>query len=415
MNDSGTKKLHSSAGLSAILACVLTLLPFAASAADGPKLPKPSSDDRDNYIRRARVWEPTDVASKDLYNGPKGKLKFAVDQEITCDFVPKPLAGFTAKFLCRLEDGSIVKVKYEEGIQYKEVYGEVLGTRLFWALGFPADRMLPIRVTCRGCPRNPWKYVDARKNKHGLDEKGLIRSLPPDAEIGTYTFDPATMEEKLDAELIEVHKDQGWSWSALKRVDHKLGGATRAEIDALKLLNAFVQNADNKFKQNALVCPRSEIVKSRAGSVTCGHPVMYVDDLGAVFGKGGLTTGYSGRVDFDAWEKRHVWRNSKSCRARLASIGWILRKSTLRDPVISEEGRSLLARQMEQLSDSQIADLFRAARIDRLHQMTTKDHSAPREVTLRDWVELFKKKRDEITEHPACPQRDGPAASDAVR
>ncbi|HZI92870.1 MAG TPA: hypothetical protein VFE84_01390 [Patescibacteria group bacterium] len=414
MNDRRTKKPRSSAGLSTVVAFAFIFLPLAAAADDSLKLPKPTADDRDEYIRRSRVWEPTDVASKDLYNGPVGKLKFAVDQEITCDFVPRPLGGFTAKFLCRLEDGSIAKVKYEQGSRYKEVYGEVLGTRLFWALGFPADKMLPVRVTCRGCPRYPWKYIKARKNKHGLDEKGLIRSFPPEAEIGTYTFDPAAMEEKFDAELIEVHKDQGWSWSALKKVDDRLGGATRAEIDALRLLNAFVQNADNKYKQNQLVCPRKELVKSDDGKVTCGHPVMYVDDLGAVFGKGGLTTGYSGRVDLDAWRKRHVWRRSRSCKARLASIGWILRKSTLRDPVISEEGRALLARQLEQLSDKQIADLFRAARIDRLHQMTTDGHSPPREVTVQDWVDLFKKKRSEITQHPACPRRHGSAASDAV-
>src|SRR6266850_2507215 len=103
MNDRGTKRPHSSAGLSAVIAFALMLLPFAASADDRPKLPKSTSDDRDDYIRRARVWEPTDVASKDLYNGPVGKLKFAVDQEITCDFVPRPMSGFTAKFLCRLE------------------------------------------------------------------------------------------------------------------------------------------------------------------------------------------------------------------------------------------------------------------------------------------------------------------------
>src|SRR5258706_1949635 len=82
----------------------LLLLPLAAGAGEGLKLPTPSSEERLDYLRRARVWEPTDVSSKDLYNGPPGKLKFAVDQEVVCDFVPKPLAGWTEKFLCRLED-----------------------------------------------------------------------------------------------------------------------------------------------------------------------------------------------------------------------------------------------------------------------------------------------------------------------
>lgn len=380
----------------------LLLFPLTASARESLTLPTPTSGERTEYIRRARVWEPADVASRDLFNGPEGRLQFAVDQEISCDFVPQPLGGFTAKFLCRLEDGTIVKVKYEEEDRYKEEFGEVLGTRLFWALGFHADKMLPVRVVCRGCPRHPWEYLDARSHSP-LDEQGLMRPLPPEAEVGTYAFDPAAIEEALDAEPIQERKHQGWSWKSLKLVDQNLGGASKAEIDALRLLNAFVQNADNKGKQNALACPRDELVEGDAGRVTCRRPILYVDDLGSVFGRGGFTTGYAGRVDYAGWEERPVWRNRDSCRARLAAIGGIFRRSTLRDPVIGEAGRALLSRQLEQLSDAQIADLFRAARIERLHQTIPDGASGRRDVTLEDWVELFKKKRAEITQHPGCP------------
>jgi hypothetical protein len=380
----------------------LLLIPSTASAGDVLKLPTPTSTERIEYVRRARVWEPTDVASKDLYNGPQGKLKFAVDQEVTCDFVPKPLGGWTEKFLCRLEDGRIFKVKYNGRPRFQEAVGEVLGTRLFWALGFYADRMLPVRVTCRDCPREPWKYVHARRNKRRLDEHGLIRSFPPEAQIGTYTFDPAALEEKLDAEPIEQRKDQGWSWKSLTLVDEKLGGATKAEIDALELLMAFVQNADDRSRQNALACPRDDLVKSDEGGVTCRHPILYVDDLGAVFGKGGFTTYFAGRVDYEGWKACPVWRDRASCTARLASIVEPFRNSPLDDPVIGEAGRALLARQLEQLSDAQIGDLFRAARVERLHQTMSDGASGRREVTQGDWVELFKMKRDEITKHPGC-------------
>jgi hypothetical protein len=405
MNGDASKRPRTLPGWSAGLLAALLLFPWTASAASGPKLPTPTSAERIESIRRARVWEPTDVASKDLFNGPEGELKFAVDQEVTCDFVPKVLGGLTEKFMCRLENGKIYKVKYDRGDRFKEVFGEVLGTRLFWALGFPVDRMLPVRVTCRGCPKEPWKFVNEKKNKLPLDEQGLIRSLPPEAEVGTYTFDPAAIEEKLDAAAIEEKKNQGWSWSSLDHVDESLGGATKAEIDALKLLNAFVQNADNKFKQNSLACPRAELVKDDAGNVTCRRPIMYVSDLGSVFGKGGFVTGYDGRVDYEGWKERAVWRNSDNCRARLVSIGGILRTSTLRNPEIGEAGRALLAGQLEKLSDAQIADLFRAARIERLHQTTSDGSSGRREVTVGDWVALFKVKRDEITKHDGCETR----------
>lgn len=386
-----------------LLLCVLCFAPCASET--DLKFPPPTKEQRTALIRRARVWEPANVSKRDLYNGPRGALDFDVDQEITCNFVPQSLDGWTEKFLCRLDDGRIVKVKYVESDRYKEAYGEVLGTRLFWALGFHTDRALPVRVTCRDCPRKPWTYVNAGKNKDLLDEAGKIGPLPAEAEVGTWTFDPAAIEERLDGAIIEREKDEGWRWSSLALIDESAGGASKAEIDALRLLNAFVINSDNKHTQNAFVCPRSEIVKDAAGHVTCGRPVMYVSDLGAVFGKGGFLTGYEGRVDYEGWKKRSVWKNERRCTAWLLPIGGIWRPSTLRHPRVSEEGRALLARQLGALSDDQIADLFRAARIERLHQTMSDPSSGEREVTLKDWVELFKKKRDEITKHPGCPPR----------
>ena len=369
----------------------LGLCPMLARAADRPTIPPPTARERDAYIRRGRVWQETDVESKDLYNGPEGELTFAPDEEIRCTFVPKALAGWTEKFLCQLDDGRVFKVKYNEGDRYKEAVGEVLGTRLFWALGFYADKMLPVRVTCRNCPRRPWTYVNARVNRYNLDKDGLIRTLPPDAERGTYTFDLAVIEEPLDAAIIERRPEEGWTWSSLETVDPKLGGATRAEIDALKLLSAFVENADNSAQQNTLACPRAEIVTNDDGRTTCRRPILYVDDLGAVFGEGGFTSRYAGRVDYLGWKSAPVWKSRHSRRAHLAAIGWGIKPSTMKDPIICEEGRALLAKQLERLSDRQIADLFRAARIDRLGQ-----------ATVEDWVRLFKLKRDEILEHTGC-------------
>jgi hypothetical protein len=387
---------------------VCSVLPSSASYADDAKvrlkLPKTTATQRLEYIRKARVWEATDVSAKDLYNGPAGRLSFAVDEDVRCDFVPKPVSGWSKKFLCRLEDGTIVKVKYEEGGPYKEVFGEVLGTRLFWALGFYADRMLPVHVTCRGCPEHPYQFVDARK-KLPVDDKHVIESFPADAKLGTYRFDLAAIEEPIDAEKIEEKDKQGWAWKLLNQVDETQGGATRAEIDALKLLNAFVQNSDNKAIQNTLACPRAALDIGNEGGVICRGPIMFVADLGSVFGKGGWFAHRSSRVNYEGWKARHVWRDSTSCRARLTSLGGPFRTSTLKDPVISEEGRALLAEQLAKLSDAQIADLFRAARVERLPQKLDDDAHEMREVTIDDWVQLFKQKRSEITEHSACRPR----------
>jgi hypothetical protein len=387
---------------------VCNVLPPSASYADDAKvhleISKSTATQRLEYVRKARVWEATDVAAKDLYNGPAGRLPFAVDEEVRCDFVPKPVSGWSRKFMCRLENGTIVKVKYEDGGPYKEVFGEVLGTRLFWALGFYADRMVPVRVTCRGCPEHPYEFVDARK-KLPLNESHEIASLPPAAHLGTYRFDLAAIEEPIDAEKIEQKDKQGVAWKLLKQVDESQGGATRAEIDALELLNAFVQNSDNKATQNTLACPRAALDVGNDGGVICRGPIMFVDDLGSVFGKGGWYAHRSSRVNYESWKARSVWRDSTSCRARLTSLGGPFRTSTLKDPVISEAGRALLAEQLAKLSDAQIADLFRAARVDRLPQKLDDGADETREVTIDDWVQLFKQKRSEITEHPGCRPR----------
>ena len=205
-----------------------SVLPPSASIADDTraylKIPKTTATERLLYIRKARVWEATDVSAKDLYDGPSGRLAFAVDEEVRCDFVPKRVSGWSTKFWCRLDDGTIVKVKYEAGGPYKEAFGEVLGTRLFWALGFYADRMLPVQVTCRGCPEHPYEFVDARR-KLPVDGRHNIRSFPAKARLGTYRFDLAAIEEPIDSETIEEKDKQGWDWTLLEQVDETRGGA----------------------------------------------------------------------------------------------------------------------------------------------------------------------------------------------
>jgi hypothetical protein len=382
------------------------VLPAAAGggADDVSALSHVSAAERLAFLRRARVWEPTDVASKDLYNGPKGTLRYAVDQRVDCDFVPKPIRGWSEKFLCRFPDGKVLKVKYVDGDRFKEPYGEVLGSRLFWALGFPTDRILPLRVTCHGCPKRPWDYVNARHNGRRLNAEGRIPPLPPEAEAGTWTFDPASVEEPLDLVPIEEYVDQGWRWDELSEVDERQGGSPRGAIDALKLLAAFAESADNSAGQNELGCPRREITRGADGRPTCAHPVLYVDDLGAVFGHGGLTTAYHGRIDYDGWKSVPVWRNAQECRARLNAIGGGFRYSTLHHPRIGEAGRALLASLLSRLSDRQIADLFRAARVERLHQTTLDATGSVRDVTVKDWVTLFETKRDAIVRHGGCPE-----------
>jgi hypothetical protein len=108
-------------------------------------------DQRAAVLARAQVWRSTDVGKADLMAGPRGAGSCARNATITCDYLDKKLSGLSPKFACRLANGDELKVKY--GGNNGEVYGELLATRLLWALGFGADTMYPVNVICRGCPR----------------------------------------------------------------------------------------------------------------------------------------------------------------------------------------------------------------------------------------------------------------------
>lgn len=345
----------------------ITLLALAtpvvgAATADGPQ---GSRDTRFDLIRRAQVWAPVDTASLNLLEGPQDPHGFAPAATVTCDYVRRTLSGHSPKFACLLSPGDEVKVKY--GGTNGEVYGEVIATRLLWALGFGADHMYSVRVICRGCP----------------ETVGDIR-----LSNGARIVDPAAIERKMPGRDLVIDGVEGWAWRELDAVQPQLGGATRAQRDALKLLAAFMQHTDSKAAQQRLLC----LDKKRAtGAARCDHPFMMLNDVGLTFGRANVyNEQIPGSVDLAAWSKTPVWKEGTACTAFLPET----LTGTLADPVISEEGRAFLAGLLTKLSDAQLHDLFAAARV----QFRPRDPSSGRSgfPTIDEWVQAFKAKRAEI-------------------
>src|SRR5262249_53780109 len=150
---------------------------------------------------------------------------FEPDAKVDCDYVEEPLDGNSPKFDCRVPDGTVVKVKYGHG----EVEGEVLSTRLLWALGFGADRMYPAVVVCHGCAADPWK------DRRPVNE--------------THVFESAVIERKFAGHAIETKKIKGWTWPELNMLDVMQGGAPADQRSALALLAVFIQHSDSKAEQ----------------------------------------------------------------------------------------------------------------------------------------------------------------------
>lgn len=318
------------------------------------------ADDRASVIARSLVWVPTDIASLDLKAGPREAGWFPLGATITCQYLDKKLSGLSPKFACVTPDGDELKVKY--GGANGEVYGEVMSSRLLWALGFGADRMYSVRVVCQGCPAHIG---------------GILR------ENGDRIVDPAAVERKFGHE--ELFAD--WKWRELDLVDEESGGARVAERDALKLLAVFLQHSDSKPQQQRIVC----LDPGNGGG--CQRPMMMINDLGVTWGRANRWNQQPrGSVNLAQWQEIDIWQGPTGCVGNLSGSF----TGTLKEPVITEEGRQFLADLLTRLSDDQLRGMFEAARI---HLRARAPESARSGLaTVDEWVMAFKAKRAQIVE-----------------
>lgn len=312
-------------------------------------------------IGRAQVWTATDVAAMDILAGPQGPGSFAPNAVITCDYVKKKMSGRSPKFACAIPPDDELKVKF--GKHNGEVYAEVAASRLFWALGFGAEREYPVRVVCRGCPK---KY---------------------DTEV-------AEIERKMPGREIETSDGSGWAWPELSLVDPAAGGAPRAHRDALTLLAVLIQHTDSKPEQQRLICLDKHAGKN---GEPCASPFMMVHDLGQTFGHANLFNRSSvSSVNLRQWARAPVWKDADDCVASLPKS----LSGSLDNPRITEEGRRFLADLLVQLTDTQLRRLFEVARF------TQRWDAAPDRAdtaTIDGWVAAFKRKRDEIVQRTCAP------------
>jgi hypothetical protein len=362
--------------------------------------------DRIEAIRAALLFTPKAVGDADILEGPPQdpkQFQFHPDDKVSCDF-DKPgsqMGGKTPKFSCKITkvessngqvqvltaqmDEEPVKVKF--GASDKEIYAEVVSTRLMWALGYYADAWFPVKVECNNCPSDP---------ESGSGSKA------------TRTYDAATIVRKHSGhKMYELGKEeQGWSW---KELDDN-NGRPISEKDGLKLLGAFLQHSDNKPPQQRLVCNGVKVDQSaQPFTTTCKESKMIVQDVGATFGSGGFFTSNStAKMNLHEWSGEELWKKTGNpgmseadcpvCQARLTKS--LTATDGLSDPTISEEGRRFLGGLMCQLTDTQIGNLFKAARVEEMPEYHTGDGSFKQgldEATIqKQWIEAFKAKREKL-------------------
>ena len=347
-------------------------------APKGPRtLKRLTVAERQQVMERANVWRSLNTSSLNLVEGPVLPPAQRIPKAVNCTFFfpEKPLTGQTQKFECDLGKGDIVKVKYGE--KNGEVYAEVAASRLLWALGFQADVMYPTKVTCRNCPDDPF----------AVSSTNWQRGNPGDAD--TEVFDPAVIERE-SGHKVEVPGYEGWAFPELDKIGTTPGGATRAQLDALKLIAVFIQHSDSKPGQLEIVCAEGRKQKDEKGNETCEEAWLVIKDLGGSFGKATLLN--SSKMKLSDWDSTAIWKDAKQC------IGDMPRSFTgsLEDPQISEAGRQFLATQLSKLSDRQIRDLFTVSNVVKRGEEIDGADGKKRPVTVDDWARVFKRKRSEI-------------------
>jgi hypothetical protein len=336
---------------------------------------------RHEALRRAKVRTRTRAANFDFAMNPPDPSGLLSAPLVTCQYRGKEAHGTTPKFDCVLQDGEVVKVKYGPTA---EIPAEIAASRLLSAIGFGADRVYLVpRVRCYGCGRSPFYAAWI------LDRFHLRRALTDALPAGGYTdFEWAAVERPFPGVEVETEDGSGWAWYELDTIDSTVG-ATRAEVDALRLAAVFVGHWDNKSENQRLVCADTPV------SGRCAEPFAFIQDLGSSFGPR--------KLDLNRWQQTPVWADRDRCRVSMRDMPYA--GGTFGDVEISEEGRQLLARELTRLTEAQIVTLFSAARVPEFAATGAAADA-------RAWAAAFRAKVRQIADGNACSNSTTEARSE---
>lgn len=283
-----------------------------------------SEAQRREYLASARIWQdPGALTPADVLAGPARPAiippaRNGAAPALSCRFA-RPgatLGGATPKFQCRTADDVSLRVKYTDGTRggNREVYALVAATRLLWALGFGADPIYPITVTCEDCPENPMTGAGPRASRQYL-------------AIYQPTIADVVMVSGSDP-------NAGWSWADLDTAIDALPAGPqrdrqRAHFDALTLAAVVLQHGDRKPEQQRLACGgpvdpaagdihplahddghgyRPPVFFERPGARACADPVVTVQDVGATFGGAGRTSNArTAKMNLPVWATHQVF------------------------------------------------------------------------------------------------------------
>jgi hypothetical protein len=335
-----------------------------------------TAEERERAAKTAKVWRAPDPGYDPVlgYNPATGAHRGA--PPIDTNGLAKPFncvankdetpgAGTTPKFHCSVqgvadEDGQLIRYKIkphfkgsEKDKRNGEIYGEFLSSRFSKALGFFADDEWVADVRCPDCEKSLTKGFQGASFSGFQPAAGIELSLGKGLDVKCNNKDSAPLGETLQ-NLLQ-------------------NGAPRAEIDAFKLWLAFIDHGDTKTDNHKFACLKS---KKNGDTRICepGQAVYYVGDMGSTFG---YSRSSENKARLEGWRKKNpIEASGGRCTTTAKSVG---------DTAISEDGRKLLAAQLQRLLDAEKRDktitrVFEASR------------NAERDRPAAEWAAEFERK-----------------------
>jgi len=335
-----------------------------------------AAEERERAAKTAKVWRAPDPGYDPVlgYNPATGPRRGA--PPIDTNGLAKPFncvankdetpgAGTTPKFHCSVqgfadEDGQLIRYKIkphfkgsEKDKRNGEIYGEFLSSRFSKALGFFADDEWVADVRCPDCEKSLTKGFQGASFSGFQPAAGIELSLGKGLDVKCNNKDSAPLGETLQ-NLLQ-------------------NGVPRAEIDAFKLWLAFIDHGDTKTDNHKFACLKS---KKNGDTRICeqGEAVYYVGDMGSTFG---YSRSSENKARLEGWRKKNpIEASGGRCTTTAKSVG---------DTAISEDGRKLLAAQLQRLLDAEKRDktitrVFEASR------------NAERDRPAAEWAAEFERK-----------------------
>lgn len=171
--------------------------------------------------------------------------------------------------------------------RWREVFTEVAATRLFWALGLPADIMVPMKqVVCFGCNSHPNNQRNVEAGKVSVFNTVVLEKK----------FKGTKLNEQFNFNRVNGKFYPRWSEE------------TQHEYEAMALAFQLIAYHHPIALQNRMQCADGQYDKN---SNHCKVPVPFAQDVGSSFA--GKTKSEGGRGVLAAYQQGKVFSDASTC------------------------------------------------------------------------------------------------------